>query len=155
MGTMNVRMNRLLGRLQAEYAAFWVLCGLLVGLYEADVLPQGVWAGNVRMEYMLEVAGILMVVAMIPLALRVFSLSLTRYVRQLPLQEALKSYRRWNEVRISMLLAPALFNFSVYYWTLDTTGLLCGGMTLIASLFCVPGRSRLLVELDLADLEEV
>lgn len=144
----------MLSRLQLEYVVFWVLCGLLVGLYETDVLPQGIWVGNVRMEYFLEVVGILMAVVMIPLSLRVFSLSLTRYVRLLPLQEALKSYRRWNEVRIAMLLAPALFNFSVYYWTMDTTGLLCGCMVLIASFFCIPSRKRLLVELDLTDFSE-
>ena len=151
---MRTRINRLLGRLQLEYIVFWALCGLLVGLYETDVLPQGIWVGDARMEYFFEVTGILMAVVMIPLSLRVFNMSLTRYVRQLPLQEALKSYRRWNEVRVAMLLAPALFNFSVYYWTLDTTGLLCGIMVLVASLFCVPGRNRLLAELDLSDLPE-
>lgn len=151
---MKTKINRLLNRLKSEYAVFWILCVLLVVLYEADLLPQGVWVGDTRMEYILEVVGILMCVALIPLSLRVFSLSLTRYVRQLPLEEALKSYRRWNEVRMAMLLAPGLFNLSVYYWTLDTTGLLCAGMVLIASLFCVPGRKRLLAELDLTDLPE-
>ena len=103
---MKTRINRLLNRLKVEYAVFWVLCLLLMG------------------------------------------------VRALPLVEALQSYCRWNEVRMAMLLVPALFNFSVYYWTLNTTGLLCGIMVLVASLFCVPGRNRLLAELDLSDLPE-
>ena len=47
------------------------------------------------------------------------------------------------------LLAPALFNLTVYYTTLDVTSLLCMGMLLVASLFCVPGRGRLMRELDL------
>lgn len=152
---MKTRINRLLNRLKVEYAAFWVLCLLLLCLYETEVLPQGIWAGDVRMEYILQTVGILLAVAFIPLSLRVFSLSLTRYVRQLPLEEALQSYCRWNEVRTAMLLVPALFNFSVYFWTLNTTGLLCGIMVLVASLFCVPGRKRLLSELDLNDLSEV
>jgi hypothetical protein len=78
-----------------------------------------------------------------------FSLSLTRYVRQLSLPEALVSYRRWCEIRLAMLLDPALFNLTVYYTTLDVTSLLCMGMLLVASLFCVPGRGRLMRELDL------
>lgn len=151
---MKTKINRLLNRLKSEYAVFWILCVLLVVLYEVDLLPQGIWVGDVRMEYILEVTGILMAIALIPLSLRVFNLSLTRYVRQLPLEEALKSYRRWSEVRLAMMLAPALFNLSVYYWTLDTTGLLCGGMVLVSSLFCIPGRKRLLVELDLISLPE-
>ena len=77
---MKTRINRLLNRLKVEYAVFWVLCLLLMGLYETDVLPQGVWAGDVRMEYIFQTVGILLAVAFIPLSLRVFSLSLTRYV---------------------------------------------------------------------------
>ena len=63
---MKTRINRLLNRLKVEYAVFWVLCLLLVGLYEADVLPQGVWAGDARMEYIFQTVGILLAVAFIP-----------------------------------------------------------------------------------------
>jgi hypothetical protein len=90
----------------------------------------------------------------IPLSLRLFSLSLIKYVRTLPLVEAVKSYRRWNEVRVCLLLVAALVNLSVYYWTMDTTGVLCAGMVLVASLFCVPGRERVVSELDLQRNEE-
>lgn len=149
---MEKEIGRLLGCLRIEYGLFWIACLMLVVLYEWDILPQGVLAGDARMEYVLEVAGILMAVALIPLSLRLFSLSLTRYVRRLALEQALKSYRRWNEVRIALLAVPALLNLSVYYWTLDTTGLLCGGMVLVAALFCIPTRERLLDELDLHDV---
>lgn len=149
---MEKEIGRLLGCLRIEYGLFWIACLMLVVLYEWDILPQGVLAGDARMEYVLEVAGILMAVALIPLSLRLFSLSLTKYVRRLALEQALKSYRRWNEVRIALLAVPALLNLSVYYWTLDTTGLLCGGMVLVAALFCIPTRERLLDELDLHDV---
>lgn len=149
---MEKEIGRLLNCLRIEYGLFWIASLVLVSLYEWDILPQGVLAGDARMEYMLEVAGILMAVALIPLSLRLFSLSLTRYVRRLALEQALKSYRRWNEVRIALLAVPALLNLSVYYWTLDTTGLLCGGMVLVAALFCIPTRERLLDELDLHDV---
>ena len=135
--------------LQVEFAMLWMLVVLLVVLYEYDVLPQGVFADDAQACYVMQVTGILLTVGMIPLSLRMFSLSLTRYVRRLSLPDALVSYRRWSEVRLGMLLAPALFDMTVYYTTLDTTGLLCAGMVLLVSLFCVPGRTRLLKELDL------
>lgn len=147
---MEKEIKRLLHCLQGEFILSWMLVLLLVVLYEADILPQGIMVGDVRMGYMLQSAGVLLAIGLIPVSLRLFSLSLTRYVRNLPLPEALKSYRRWSEVRLGLLLAPALFNLSVYYWTLDLTGLLCSGMLLVASLFCVPGRERLLAELDLS-----
>ncbi len=93
---------------------------------ELDV-PEGRWRG------------------VIPVATRVAAV---------PLVEAVKSYRRWNEVRVCLLLVAALVNLSVYYWTMDTTGVLCAGMVLVASLFCIPGRERVVSELDLQRNEE-
>lgn len=146
---MKEGIKRLLRILQVEFAMLWMLVVLLVVLYEYDVLPQGVFADDAQACYVMQTTGILLTVGMIPLSLRMFSLSLTRYVRRLSLPDALISYRRWSEVRLGMLLAPALFDMTVYYTTLDTTGLLCAGMVLLVSLFCVPGRTRLLKELDL------
>lgn len=146
---MEKELKRLLRCLRIEYALLWIGMGLLVYLYETDCLPQGTLIDNAQADYTMQVSGILLAVSMIPLSLRLFSLSLTRYVQHLSLPDAMKSYRRWSEVRLALLFAAALFNFSAYYCTLNTTGLLCGGMVLVASLFCVPGRERMLSELNL------
>ena len=151
---MEKEIAQLLKCLKIEYALLWVLCLVLIVLYEYDILPQGIFTDDVRTGSMLQVCGILLAVGLIPLSLRLFSLSLTKYVRTLPLVEAVKSYRRWNEVRVCLLLVAALVNLSVYYWTMDTTGVLCAGMVLVASLFCVPGRERVVSELDLQRNEE-
>lgn len=151
---MEKEIAQLLKCLKIEYALLWVLCLVLIVLYEYDILPQGIFTDDVSTGYMLQVCGILLAVGLIPLSLRLFSLSLTKYVRTLPLVEAVKSYRRWNEVRVCLLLVAALVNLSVYYWTMDTTGVLCAGMVLVASLFCVPGRERVVSELDLQRNEE-
>lgn len=146
---MEKKIRQLLYCLQAEYVLVWVLPLLLVVLYETGVMCEGVYAGDVRMDYILQTAGILLAVGMIPLSLRLFSLSLVRHVKQLSLPDALKSYRRWNEVRMGMLLVPVLVNLSFYYLTMNNTGVMCAMMALIASLFCVPTRKRMLDELDL------
>lgn len=148
---MEKEMKRLLNCLKAEYALLWIFCAAAVFLYESDILPQGILVEDAQADYILQVTGILLTVGFIPLSLRLFSLSLTRYIKQLNLMDALKSYRRWNEVRIGLLLVPALTNLSIYYWTMNTTGLLCAGMVLVASMFCIPGRERMLNELDLQD----
>lgn len=119
--------------LVVDFAVVWCV------LYETDVFPQGSLVGDVRAEYILQTVGILLAVCLIPLSLRMFSLSLTRYVRQLSLPEALVSYRRWCEIRLAMLGAPVLFNLTVYYTTLNLTSLLCVGMLLVASLFVCRG----------------
>ncbi len=142
-------MKRLLHCLQWEYAAIWVLPLLLVILYETGIMAEGAFAGDFRTEYLLQTVGILLTVGLIPLSLRLFHLSLINRVKQLPLPEALKSYRRWSEIRIALLLVPVLMNLSFYYLTMNNTGVWCALMALLASLFCVPTRKRMLEELDL------
>lgn len=146
---MEKKITRLLRLLEMEFAVLWLLAVAECVLYETDLLPQGSLAGDVQAGYILQSAGILLTICLIPLSLRMFSLSLTRYVRGLSLPEALVSYRRWCEIRLAMLTAPLLFNLTAYYATLDLTSLLCVGMLLVASLFCVPGRKRMMQELDL------
>lgn len=148
---MEKELKRLIRILKAEYALMWVLTVLLAALYECDILLQGLFAGDAQMEYIMQVTSILLTICLIPLSLRLFNLSLTRHIAALPLKNALKSYRRWSEIRIALLTVASLASLSAYYWTMDTTGLLCTGMTVIASLFCVPGKERLLSELNLSD----
>ena len=139
---MEKKIRQLLRYLQIEYVAVWVLPLLLVALYETGVMTEGAYAGDVRMDYVLQTVGILLAVGLIPLSLR---------LRSLP--EALRSYRRWSEIRTGMLVVPVLVNLSFYYLTLNNTGVLCAMMALISSLFCVPTRKRMLDELDLVKEE--
>lgn len=150
---MEKKIRQLLRCLQLEYALMWALPLLLVLLYETGVMTEGAYAGDARMDYVLQTVGILLAVGLIPLSLRLFSLSLVKHVKQLSLPDALKSYRRWSEVRTGMLLIPVLVNLSFYYLTLNNTGVLCAMMALIASLFCIPTRKRMLDELDLVKEE--
>jgi uncharacterized membrane protein YbhN (UPF0104 family) len=55
---------------------------------------------------------------------------------------------------LGLLVVPVLTNLSFYYLTLNTTGLFCAAMSLIASLFCVPTRKRIWNELDLLKEEK-
>ena len=135
---MEKKIRQLLRYLQIEYVAVWVLPLLLVALYETGVMTEGAYAGDVRMDYVLQTVGILLAVG---------------NVKQRSLPEALKSYRRWSEIRTGMLVVPVLVNLSFYYLTLNNTGVLCAMMALIASLFCVPTRKRMLDELDLVKEE--
>ena len=71
---MEKKIRQLLRYLQIEYVAVWVLPLLLVALYETGVMTEGAYAGDVRMDYVLQTVGILLAVGLIPLSLRLFSL---------------------------------------------------------------------------------
>ena len=124
-------------------------------LHETGILPKGVLEGDAQMDYILQSIGILLTIGLTPFALRIFNLNLVKRIKELPLQQALKSYRIWSDVRLALLLVPAIINLQFYYLTLNNTGLYCAAMALIASLFCVPSESRIKNELDLPEnLEE-
>ena len=145
-------IKQLLKRLKIEFVAVWCLVLLLVVCYEVGLFTEGIFVGDVRMDYILTTIGILLTIVMIPLSLRLFNLNLVKRITKLSTFEALKSYRRWSEVRLALLLVAALLNMSIYYLTLNTTGLFCSLMALLATLFCIPTKERLLKELDLNDI---
>ena len=66
--------------------------------------------GNANAEYVAQLTGVLLAICLIPMSLRIFNLSLTKYIKNLNIEKALKSYRRWSEVRIILLLVVAVFN---------------------------------------------
>ena len=148
---MKEQINHLLKGLKVAYIGLWALPIVLCALYETGVFTEGIYAGDANIEYVLQSVCILLTICFIPFSLRLFNLNLVKRIKELPLQEALKSYRRWSEIRLLLLYVPVLLNTSFYYLTLNTTGMFCAAMTLIASLFCVPGYNRLLQELDLPE----
>lgn len=146
---MEKKIKALLMLLKIEFYAMWVIVIGLIAGYESGILEEGVLIGDDSAMYVAQLTGVLLAICLIPMSLRIFNLSLTKYIKTLNIENALKSYRRWSEVRIILLLVVAVFNISLYYWTMDNTGLLCGGMAVLASMFCIPGRKRILSELDL------
>ncbi len=148
---MKEQVNHLVKVLKGTYLILWVLPILLCVLYEMEILSEGIFAGDVFLEYILQTVCILLTVCLIPFSLRLFNLNLVKRIKELPLTEALKSYRRWSEIRLLILCVPILLNTSFFYLTLNTTGLFCASMALIASAFCMPTRSRIKNDLDLPE----
>ena len=103
------------------------------------------------MEYIFQSVSILLTIGLIPFALRMFNLNLVKRIKALPLEQALKSYQKWSDVRICLLFVPAILGVSFYYLTMNTTNLFCACMALVATLFCIPSESRIKNELDLPE----
>ena len=148
---MKEQIKRILKLQIVGFILVWALPLIYALLHEMGVMTQGTLADDAQMEYIFQTMGILMTIVFIPFALRIFNLNLVKRIKELPLQQALKSYRIWSDVRLALLLVPALINLQFYYLTLDNTGLFCACMALIASLFCVPSESRIKNELDLQE----
>lgn len=148
---MKEQIKRILRQQTGAFIALWACPIFYAILFETGVLEEGTYAGDAQVEYIFQSTGILLTIGLIPFALRIFNLNLVKRIKELPLQDALKSYSRWGDVRLCLLFVPAMLNLTFYYLTLNTTGLFCTCMALIASLFCVPSESRIKNELDLPE----
>ncbi|MBQ7350619.1 MAG: hypothetical protein IJW56_07045 [Bacteroides sp.] len=148
---MKEKIKKLLLAQKGKFIAYWTIPVWFVVLYETGVCNKDIHAGNIQLEYILQSAGILLTIGLIPFALRIFNFNLVKGIREYPLERALASYNLWSDVRLCLLAVPAILNFSFYYLTMNTTGLFCGAMAMLASLFCVPSESRIKNELDLPE----
>ena len=148
---MKEQIKRILIIQKSAFLGVWTAPLLLVVLYETGLYQEGLLAGNAQMEYILQSVSILLTIGLIPFALRMFNLNLVKRIKELPLQQALKSYQTWSLLRLALLLVPAIMALSFYYLTMNTTNLFCACMALIATLFCVPSENRIKNELDLPE----
>ena len=148
---MKEQIKRILIIQKSAFLGVWTAPLLLVVLYETGLYQEGLLAGNAQMEYILQSVSILLTIGLIPFALRMFNLNLVKRIKELPLQQALKSYQTWSLLRLALLFVPAILALSFYYLTMNTTNLFCAYMALIATLFCVPSESRIKNELDLPE----
>lgn len=148
---MKEQIKRILKIQKAAFLGVWAAPLLIVILNETGIFQKGIHQGNVQMEYIFQNVGILLAICLIPFSLRLFNMNLVKRIKELPLQQALKSYRIWSDIRLCLLFVPAVLNFTFYYITMNTTSLFCGIMPLIATFFCVPSESRIKNELDLPE----
>ena len=148
---MKEKIKRILLIQKSAFLGVWTAPLLLVVLYETGLYQKGIQAGNAQMEYIFQSISILLTIGLIPFALRMFNLNLVKRIKELPLEQALKSYQIWCNVRLSLLFVPAIMAMSFYYLTMNTTNLFCACMALIATLFCVPSENRIKNELDLSE----
>ena len=152
---MNERIKKLVRTLQLEYYAFIALSLLLCISYEAGWLAEGMYATDVRMQYILETIGILLAVSLVPLSLKLFSMVLAKRIKKVSLPVAMTMYRNWNEIRLLLLALVVFVNIFVYYATLNNIGGLCALIGVTASVFCLPGEKKMKEELDITNkLEE-
>ena len=100
-------------------------------VYECDVLPTGVFAGNAQEEFLAVIFMELLTIVMIPLALRLFK---AKDVERKVEEGDTSALRKWGALRILMITVPLLLNTMGYYLYMNTTF----GYMAIILLICLP-----------------
>ena len=84
---MKEKIKKLLLAQKGKFIAYWTIPVWFVVLYETGVCNKGIHAGNIQLEYILQSAGILLTIGLIPFALRIFNFNLVKGIREYPLEE--------------------------------------------------------------------
>lgn len=131
-----------------SFVALWVLMLCIALLFELDVFPSGILMQGDLTLYYLQSVGILLALILIPVSLKLFHVRLQK-IKLLPLQQAVNGYFFLSLARIAALMVPAVFNLLLYYFSLNTAPAFVALITMMATIFCLPGERRMHDELDL------
>ena len=140
---MEQKIKHVVNRLNFAFYGFWLVSVCLFVLGELSLLPTGLWADNPTACFWAETVCILLTAAGIPFSLKLFSVVLKKRIDRLGISDALRKYEQWSYIRFVILGVIVWVDQCGYYFTLNNTGGLCALIGLTASLFCLPGETRL------------
>lgn len=140
---MDKNIKELLKWLKIELLATWIIVVLFFVAGETGLIPNGVYAIDEHIAFVLGIACVILTLAGVPLALKLFTLNTTRGLRRYNFDEALASYHLWSCIRMAMLLICVCFNIVAYYLVLDVKDLLCALIPLVVTLYCWPTKDKI------------
>ena len=93
---MDEQIKKLVRILQIQYWLFISLAIAYCAGCEIGWIEEGIYAGDVRLQYIWETIAILTTVILVPLSLKLFNIIMTKKVVKSSLPVAMRLYKRWN-----------------------------------------------------------
>ncbi|KAA6342082.1 hypothetical protein EZS27_010146 [termite gut metagenome] len=146
---MEAQIKQVLKKLYVQFFFFMLTPVLLAVIYETNTLPVGLYADDIKMQYLIESVGILVTIVCVPLVFILFRLMQKRKIENNILSMALNRYVFSCAKRLALLEIVVILNVVASYMTLNNSSGYCVLIALIASFFCLPGKKRLYAELNL------
>lgn len=142
--------------LRRLYAYYWFFAMLLLIYGESGACAyEGILADDVRAVYFFESIVILLTAVCVPVGLKLFAVRLKRSIAPCTdPSRALHLYTVWSSIRLLLLALPLLTGIVCYHSCQSSTGLLCAAISLLASLLCIPGTTRIRNDLNIGRNDE-
>ena len=136
--------------LMIAFAAPIVLSLLMVALFETDVLPCGLLAGQGegQVEFITAVTMELVTIMAIPVALKMFRLKVIASRLTTP-----RALMRWGLLRLLLLGVPMVANALAYYLFMSAAFGYLGIILLLCMVFVTPTMARCYSEITPADAQ--
>ena len=137
--------------LMAVFVGALVLTGIIVLLFETDVLLAGTAVGNSQVEFVMTIIMELLTLGQIWLALRLFKFKMVKHDLIARKEVALRS---WGVLRLLLLDIPLLFNALFYEIFLNATFGYLAIILLVCQAFVYPSLARCEAEVTPENKEE-
>lgn len=123
------------------WVAIYVVAGIIAALYEFGPFQAGI-VTSTKTIYILEVAGVLCSLALIPLALKGFKNMIDILAeKDYPQEKIVRIYLTCSLLRLFAFFLVVEYGVILYYLINDTIGLYIAGIAAICSLFSVPTKA--------------
>lgn len=144
----DTQINKIAKGTNYSFWGIWILALAIVFSFEFELFPSGVLVGEDRLLYMIQSFGVLLAIIAIPGALKLFHLKLQKLI-ELPKEEALHPYLHWVVARDWALGFVIQFNLIFYFLSFNKAFAFIVLITLLATLFCLPGKERVCADLQI------
>ena len=131
--------------LRRLYITVLLTAALAAIIFETEMIVLD-WTPDASAAYLLEIAGVVIAIIGIPLALKLLHFPRIKAI----IQGNESKYLSWSIYRICLLAVPLYFNLLMYYLlSCDVTSGYLALMVVVAMLFIWPSRSRMEYECEL------
>ena len=124
---------------------FWVqtaCMACMATLFESGMLAKGSITPAPTARYIIDVAGVMLTITLIPLALKGFSTLIKREIeRKNP--HFIEFFHAKSTARLSILFAAIMMNIVLYYGTGNESALYCGILAVGAFIYSYPTMATL------------
>lgn len=143
---MEQYINKLLLKLRAELAFFFLMTIVVAVLGFYGFIPNGRWAvrDNAQTAYVINVVLIAAAFIITAAAMKLFKLNTEQNIKRYTLDDAADVYHKWSLVRLALMFVVVNAGLIAYFITFDDTGLFVAAVVLLlTAIFCFPSINKI------------
>lgn len=119
-----------------------VIAALLIALFETGCIASDIPGIPPTTRYIAEVAGVMLTIILIPLAIKGFSMQMTRAAKE-KTDHFIEYYRAKSNARTTILFLVIMMNTALYYIMDNNSALYCGLLGIAAAIYSYPTQTTL------------
>ena len=137
-----MQKEEVIKKARIAFMAQAAIATLLIVLFETGHIAGNIPGISPTTRYIAEVAGIMLTIILIPLAIKGFSMQMTRAAKE-KTSHFIEYYRAKSNARTTILFLVIMMNTALYYIMDNNSALYCGLLGIAAAIYSYPTQAAL------------